>query len=106
MTNKEFEDKLNSIQEKIGKDNASKIADDIGLLLTDNANTNKQLKEKDDLIKNLRQDKENLINVNGSLLQQVAMGTDEDLNPDKPKKEEKKIIDFRAGFDAKGNFKK
>lgn len=106
MKNKEFEEKLNSIQEKLGKDNSSKIADDIGILITDNATTNKALEDKDKEIAKLKAEKENLISVNGSLLQQVAMGVETDLEPEGKKKEEKKIIDFRLGFDEKGNFKK
>ncbi len=106
MEIKEFETKMNTIQEKLGKDNSSKIADEIGILITDNANVNKALQDKDKEIEKLKLDKENLISVNGSLLQQVAMGTEADLNPEEKKKEEKKIIDFRTGFDAKGNFKK
>lgn len=106
MEIKEFETKMNTIQEKLGKDNSSKIADEIGILITDNANVNKALQDKDKEIEKLKLDKENLISVNGSLLQQVAMGTEADLNPEGKKKEEKKIIDFRTGFDAKGNFKK
>ena len=106
MTNKEFENKMNSIQEKIGKENASKIADEIGLLITDNASVNSQLATKDKEIEKLKSDKENLIQVNGSLLQQVAMGTEDDLKPNAKQKEEPKIINFNTGFDKAGNFLK
>ena len=36
MQEKEFEKLTNTMQEKLGKENASKIADDIGTLITDN----------------------------------------------------------------------
>lgn len=106
MIEKKFEELTNSMQEKLGKENASLIADDIGTLITDNSAMNKELKQKDDLITKLKQDKENLIQVNGNLLQQVAMG-EEDVITNKPKQEEKRTpLNFRSVFDEHGNFKK
>ena len=104
MQEKKFEELTNSMQEKLGKENSSLIADDLGTLITDNSAMNKELKQKDELIARLRQDKENLIQVNGNLLQQVAMG-EEDTIVNKPKEEEKrKPLNFRTVFDEKGNF--
>lgn len=103
MIEKEFEKITNSIQEKLGKENVGIIADDLGKLITDNANMNKQLKSKDEEITKLKDDKEKLIVTNGSLLQQVAMG-DEPTFENKSK--ESKPFDFRSAFDEKGNFKK
>ena len=103
MIEKKFEELTNAMQEKLGKENSSLIADDIGTLITDNSAMNKELKQKDDLIAKLRQDKENLIQVNGNLLQQVAMGEEDTVA--KPKEEEKrKPLNFRTVFDEKGNF--
>lgn len=105
MTNKEFEKKMNAIQEKLGKEASGLIADEIGLLITDNSKVNNEIEEKNKEIEKLKQDKENLITVNGNLLQQVAMG-------EEPKKDEeetevkKQAFDFRSVFDANGNFKK
>lgn len=107
MTPKEFEKITHSIQEKIGKEKTGLIADDLGKLITDNANMNKEMKSRDDEIIKLKQDKENLITTNSSLLQQVSMG-DETLetNPYNKKEEEIKPFDYRSAFDEKGNFKK
>lgn len=106
MQEKKFEELTNAMQEKLGKENSSLIADDIGTLITDNSAMNKELKQKDDLIAKLRQDKENLIQVNGNLLQQVAMG-EEDTRVNKPKEEEKRTpFSWKSIFDEKGNFKK
>ena len=71
-----------------------------------NASVNSQLATKDKEIEKLKSDKENLIQVNGSLLQQVAMGTEDDLKPNAKQKEEPKIINFNTGFDKAGNFLK
>ena len=105
MTNKEFEKKLNDIQEKIGKEASGLIADEIGLLITDNSKINTELANKDKEIEKLKQDKENLISVNGNLLQQVAMA-DEPVRPQDEEPPKKKDFDFRTAFDTNGNFKK
>ena len=92
-----------SIEEKLGKDNAALIADDLGILMTENAATQNtiksQLKEIDDL--KMRNDK--LVTANGNLLQQIPMGIEK--NPE-PEKEEVKpsSISLKDAFDAKGNF--
>lgn len=96
-----------SIQKKLGKDSSSKIADDIASIITIESNYKKQTEEKNKEIETLKEDKEMLIQANGNLLQQVSMGTEEDLNPKKKEEEEKKKpFDFRSVFDEKGNFKK
>ena len=101
MKEKDFEDKMNSIQEKIGEDTSSLILDDIGELLIDNQNVNKELIDKQNEIDKLKRDKETLQRVNANLLQQVPMG-------EEPKKEEKdeprKPLDFRTVFDEKRKF--
>ena len=105
MKQEEFENKMNSIQEKIGQEASSLILDEIGALLTDNKQMNTQLNEKDNQITKLKQDKETLQAVNGNLLQQVAMGKDTTNIENKEKEEVKKPFDFRSAFDEYGNFK-
>lgn len=105
MQEKDFNKLTNTIQEKLGEE-ASKIADDIATLITDNSATNKIIKEKDAMIEKLKADKEALIQVNGNLLQQVAMGEEETHvnNPEeKPKREP---FSFKSVFDENGNFKR
>ena len=108
MLEKEFEKITKSIQDKLGKENTSLIADDLGKLITDNATMNKDLRGRDERISKLEQDKEALITTNGNLLQQVAMGDESGLiNKNEPKNEEpKKPFDYRSVFDEKGNFKR
>ena len=77
MKTEEFNKFIKGMQEKLGKDNASKIADDLGTLISDNSNMNKEIENKNSEIDTLKQDKENLIIANGNLLQQVAI-TNED----------------------------
>lgn len=102
MNKKEIEKWTKSVQEKLGKDNAGKIADDLGLLITDNATMNEIQEKQTEEIKTLQEDKERLLTVNANLLQQIPMGKEE-------KKEEEvvevKKVSYRDCFDEKGNFK-
>lgn len=106
MTNQEFQDKMNSIQEKIGKDASNLILDDIGLLITDNQNMNKTAEEKEKQIEKLKQTNETLQSVNGNLLQQVAMADDPDVQELEDNSGQQEPFDFRTAFDEKGNFKR
>lgn len=101
---KEEQQKLfKGIEKKIGKDNYSKIADDIGVLITDNENMNNTISNKDNEIKELKDTNEILITANGNLLQQVGMGEEPKKEPEEkePKKEK---ISLKSAFDEKGNF--
>lgn len=105
MKSSEFQDKMNSIQEKIGEEASGLIIDEIGLLLTDNKNVNNELQEKDKEIEKLKARNESLMNVNANLLQQVAMADD----PDVQELEDNTMnesFDFRTAFDENGNFKR
>lgn len=108
MKHDKFEEITNSILEKIGEEKAGLIADDIGMLLTDNTTMNKEIKERDDTITKLKTDKENLITTNGNLLQQIAIGDDTESIYKKEEKpvEKPKPFDYRTVFDEKGNFKR
>ena len=104
--NTNLEDITKSIQKKLGKEDSAKIADDLATIITIKSNYDKQNKENNETIEKLKGEKETLIQANGSLLQQVSMGKEEDINPNKEKEEPKKPFDFRSAFDEKGNFKK
>lgn len=102
MKNEEFQNKINSMQEKLGQEPSNLILDDIAIFINDNKQMNTLLEEKDKEIESLKKRNESLMNVNGNLLQQVSMGNDEDI---KPKEEEPKIpFDFRSAFDEKRKF--
>ena len=105
MKEKEFEKSIKDMKEKLGEENSGLILDDLGLLITDNSAMNKTLKEKEAQIEQLKKDKENLLNVNANLFQQVSIGEEEDET--KNKEDQKPTpFDFRSAFDEKGNFKK
>ena len=95
-----IEEYTNKIQEKLGKEEAGKIADDIASILTYDNMIQKDIKSKDEEITKLKKDKEMLIEANGNLLQQIPLGKEEP-----PKKEfegEAKPFDFKSVFDKNG----
>lgn len=105
MNNKDFNNIINNIQEKIGEETTSLIADDLATLTNDNLAMNKEIENQNNKITKLETDKENLIQTNGNLLQQVVMGQEEKSkiqdDDEKPKK-----FNFYSAFDEKGKFKK
>lgn len=98
-----FEETLTKMQEKIGKDEAAKIADDIASLLSYDNSRTKDINKRDKRIEKLEKDKEMLIEANGNLLQQVSQETKE-IEPQAQTAEETKSIDIRSAFDKNGNF--
>lgn len=105
MENKKFSEMLDKMQEKIGKDASSLIADDIGLLITENSLANQEIEKRDTEIEKLRTEKEQLQGTNMSLLQQVRMTNDNFGSPKIEKEPEKKVITYKDVFDENGNFK-
>ena len=102
MEQKDMQKVFKSLEKKLGKENYSKVADDLGTILTDNETMNKTISSKDEEIEDLKKNNELLVTANGNLLQQVGMG-------EEPKKEEneeepKKKISLKSAFDEKGNF--
>lgn len=90
------------IQEKLGKEESGKIADDIANILIYEESNNKVLQEKDSEISKLKQDKEMLIQANGNLLLKVPQGREE---VKEEKEETYKEFDFRSVFEN-GKFKR
>ena len=73
MDTKRLQSIFEAINGKKGKENAGKIADDLGTILTDNETTNKEIENKDKQISDLKNSNEMLITANGNLLQQIPM---------------------------------
>lgn len=104
MKNEEMQKFTNTLREKLGEENSALIADDLGTLITDTSNMNSMLEKQTSTINELKADKENLIKVNGNLLQQVSMGEDFTPNNSKKEEKEKEPFSFKSVFDEKGNF--
>lgn len=100
-----IEDITKSINKKLGKDEAGKIADDMASLLTLESARLQDIKAKEEEIAKLKSDKEMLITANGNLLQQISVQEEEVLSPKRESEpEEKKPFDFRSVLDDKGRF--
>ena len=104
MKKEELQTIFNSMQEKIGDENYTKMADDLAKIITDNEQMNNTIQKRDDKIKDLEKSNNILVTANGNLLQQVAMGEDNISNQNENKDTEKKYS-FKNSFDANGNFK-
>lgn len=99
---------VDTIQEKLGKEESGKIMDSLANILVIEEANSKTIKEKDELIEKQKKDKEMLIEANGNLLLHQAQAREEESFFDEtPRKEEtKQPFDFRSVFDSKGHFKR
>lgn len=105
MKEKDFQDLINNMQSKLGEEASGLIADDLGMLISDNKAVNDSEVKYQDEIKMLRDQKEKLIATNGNLLQQISFGVEEQTK-EEVKEEPRKHIDFRDFIDSNGNFKR
>lgn len=107
MKNEDLKKWIDSIDKKLGKENAGKIADDLGLLLTDTDSVNKEMDKREKQIATLEKEKQNLLAVNSNLLQQVGEidEPEDDIHKGAKEKETSKPFDFRMSFDKNGEFK-
>lgn len=95
-----------SISEKLGEENSSIIADDIGKLITANTQTIETINSLNKRISTLEETNQKLIQANGSLLQQIPAVADYEKHQPAPEEEEKKTFNFKTMFDKHGNFRK
>lgn len=106
MNDKEFIATLDNIDKKLEKDQASMIADDIGTLMTGFESMQKELKDRNDRIKQLESDKEKLISSNSNLLKRIAVTPDDGEEQQEKATPSLANFNFKDAFDEKGNFKK
>lgn len=91
-----------SIKEKLGEESAGLIADDLGILYTQNKSVLETLENQNKEITTLKDTNEKLVLANGRLLQSIPMGKEESpIQEDQPKKS----FNFKDMFDEHGNFK-
>ena len=105
MKEKDFNELITNMQAKLGEEASGLIADDLGMLISDNKAVNDTESRYQDEIKMLRDQKEKLIATNGNLLQQISFGVEEQAK-EEVKEEPRKHIDFREFIDSNGNFKR
>ncbi len=105
MGDEELTKIIDGLQDKLGKENSAVIADDLGVLISRNAETQQALKDRDEKIEKLRERNEKLILANGNLLKQIPAEGSEPVKYHE-EKAEKKAITFSDIFDAHGKFLK
>lgn len=104
MTDEELLKITGSIEEKLGAENASIIADDIGLLMTGNAKSQKAIQDRDSQIADLKAKNEKLVLANGNLLKQVPMESETSVKRPKDENSEDVKINLSDAFDKSGRF--
>lgn len=103
MSDEELTKFIDGMQEKLGAENAAVIADDLGILISSNAEAQKRSKEQDERIKQLTAHNEKLILANGNLLKQMPVEHSEPAYREEDEKP-KKRINLNDAFDAQGRF--
>ena len=102
MSDEELTKFIDGLQEKLGKENSAVIADDLGVLISSNAETQKALKARDEKIEKLRERNEKLILANGNLLKQIP--AEDSVSETTKESAPKKSINLMDAFDAHGRF--
>jgi len=107
MTNEDFKKRISGIEEKLGKENASIIADELANLISDNISMNKMIADKDNIITEKTELNNKLVMANSSLLQQVGVPDDtKKITKENKEDDDEQKISWEDCFDKKGNFLK
>lgn len=104
MSDEELTKFIDGMQEKLGKENSAIIADDLGILISSNAEAQKRSKAQDEKIKQLTAHNEKLILANGNLLKQMPVEHSEPVNRRDDEDAPKHKINLSDAFDAHGRF--
>lgn len=102
MKNEELAVITDSIKEKLGEESTALIADDLGLLISENNRIYNTMNSKDDEITKLKENNERLVKANANLLQRVPISSPEPVR--RETESTKKSISLSSCFDSKGNF--
>lgn len=101
MKNEELAVITDSIKEKLGEESTALIADDLGLLMSENNRIYNAINSKDAEITKLKENNDRLVKANANLLQRIPISSP---TPVKEKEVVKKSISLSECFDSKGNF--
>lgn len=102
MTDEDITQFNDKVTEKLGKEQAATIADDIGVLITKHTESKKEREAQAKEIEDLRKMNEKLAAANAGLIHQIS--TDQ-VEPTPPSANtEPADFNLRDAFDEKGNF--
>lgn len=104
MDDKIIEQLSGAIDSKLGKEASAKIADDLGIIITENANTQRLLASQKEEIAQLKKSNEALVAANGNMLKRITV--QENFKPEgfEDPEPERKQYSAKDMFDEKGNF--
>lgn len=108
MKNEDLNVITDSIKEKLGDEATALIADDLGLLISENTKVFNDLNTKEKEITRLKENNEKLVLANGKLLQQVPIARDDNKKQKESDEDNnsKKSFSLNDVFDKNGHFKK
>ncbi len=108
MTDEEITQFSDSLQSKLGEESMATIADDIGTLITKNAEAQKVQSDLQGEVERLKSLNEKLVITNGNLLKQVPTEhrVEKKQQPSQDASESVTHINLADAFDRHGNFKK
>lgn len=106
MTEDDLNNINNSIKEKIGDESFAMIGDDLGKIITGRESMEKEIKNRDDLISDLKSKNEKLVDANASLFKQIPVTSSEENREEEKTEIRYEDLDFRDVLDEKGNFKR
>ena len=107
MDKKEMENFVSGLENKLGKESSGIIADDLGILITDNNAMNDKLMQTNNELIAEREKTNKLTQANSSLLRQVGNYLSEgesDSSNTNQEPETFKDVSFSEFFDSKGRF--
>lgn len=106
MQNKEMNDIIEEIKGKIGEEKSALINDKLTTILSDNSNMNALIDKQKEEISKKDKEKNDLIEANGKLVQQVTAGIlNNDDGSSSQSQNEPKLHSKSDIFDENGNFK-
>lgn len=102
MTDEEITGFNDRVTEKLGKENAALIADEIGVLITKNADAQKRHQELQEQFDRVKETNEKLVAANANLIHQIPMS---EAPAPENKPPEPKAFDYRSIFGTNGKLK-
>lgn len=102
MTDEDITGFNDRVTEKLGKENAALIADEMGLLITKNTEAQQRYSELEKEYNQTKETNDKLVAANANLIHQIPMSTEPQPKIDAP---EPKSFDYKSIFDSNGKLK-
>lgn len=104
MTEDELKTISNNIKEKLGDESFAMIGDDLGQIITGREMMEKDIKQRDSEISDLKDKNQKLVDANASLFKQIPSVHAAEVKDDDDDEMPLKNVSLRSVFDKNGNF--